>query len=137
MRCDKGTRGDRDRDGRPIRYSETVTGPLCVGRPPASETETGDTVRETDRGRATISAHQPVVLRDSVEKHVRVLCIMTTFSDDETDKLIELITQYPALYDTQLDFYKDDKWRDNVWKIIAEGVNKSGIHFRFTYFTNR
>lgn len=51
---------------------------------------------------------------------------MTSFSDEDTDKFIEMIRQHPALYNAQLDLYRDENLKDNIWKSIAEVVNKSG-----------
>ncbi|KAK5637785.1 hypothetical protein RI129_000032 [Pyrocoelia pectoralis] len=50
---------------------------------------------------------------------------MTNFSDEDTDRLIELIRQHPALFNSQLDSYRDENLRDNIWKVIGEGINKT------------
>lgn len=51
---------------------------------------------------------------------------MTAFSDEECEKLIELIRQHPPIYNAQLDSYKDENLKDNIWTKIAESINKTG-----------
>lgn len=50
----------------------------------------------------------------------------TKFTADEDKRLIQLVEQNPALYDSQCELYKDGNVRDNVWRGIAARLNKSG-----------
>lgn len=51
---------------------------------------------------------------------------MTSFSEKDTEDLIALIRQYPIIYNCKLDSYKDENLKDNIWKTIAESLNKTG-----------
>lgn len=51
---------------------------------------------------------------------------MTAFSDEDCEKLIELIKQHPLLYNVQLESHRDENLKDNIWTNIAENINKTG-----------
>lgn len=54
---------------------------------------------------------------------------MTAFSDEDCEKLIELIRQHPSIYDPKLDSYRDENLKDNIWINIAGKINKTGKFF--------
>lgn len=49
---------------------------------------------------------------------------MSTFSDDEEEKLINIIAGHPVLYDTSNPNYRNNLVKDNVWKAIGKDLNK-------------
>ncbi|XP_039276093.1 transcription factor Adf-1-like [Nilaparvata lugens] len=53
-----------------------------------------------------------------------------SFSDEDCENLIELIRQHPPLYNAQLDSYRDEHLKDNIWKSIAESINKTDSECR-------
>ncbi|KAF5283967.1 hypothetical protein FQR65_LT13659 [Abscondita terminalis] len=55
---------------------------------------------------------------------------MTNFSHEDCEKLIELIRQHPPIYNAQLDSYRDENLKDNIWTSIAESINKTGLECR-------
>ncbi|CAH2035526.1 unnamed protein product, partial [Iphiclides podalirius] len=55
---------------------------------------------------------------------------MNTFSDEDCETLIELIRQHPPIYDAQLDSYRDENLKDNIWESIAEIINKTDSECR-------
>ncbi|KAI4455602.1 madf domain transcription factor [Holotrichia oblita] len=55
---------------------------------------------------------------------------MATFSEEDCEKLIELIRQYPPIYNAQLDSYRDENLKDNIWTNIAERINKKDLECR-------
>lgn len=57
-----------------------------------------------------------------------------SFCDEDCETLIELIRQHPPLYNAQLDSYRDENLKDNIWKSIAESINKTGELFLFYLF---
>lgn len=44
----------------------------------------------------------------------------------EEENLINLVKQYPALYNCKLKGYKDQTLKNNIWKTIANSLGKSG-----------
>ncbi|XP_056633554.1 transcription factor Adf-1-like [Diorhabda sublineata] len=53
-----------------------------------------------------------------------------SFSDEDCENLIELIRQHPPLYNAQLDSYRDENLKNNIWKSIAESINKTDSECR-------
>lgn len=49
------------------------------------------------------------------------------FSSEEDKVLSELVGCHPCLYDLKHLLYKDQTIRDNVWKQIANELNKPGM----------
>lgn len=48
------------------------------------------------------------------------------FSAEEDEKLTESVRKHPALYEMQHALYRDTRVKDNIWKGIAEYVERSG-----------
>lgn len=48
------------------------------------------------------------------------------FSKEQDEILIDSVSRHPALYDASQKSYKDNVVRDNIWREIAEIINRSG-----------
>lgn len=47
------------------------------------------------------------------------------FTAEEDEILITLVSQYPLLYNLNLEDYKNNRKKDNVWSEIGEKLNKT------------
>lgn len=59
---------------------------------------------------------------------------MTAFSEEDCERLIELIRLHPPIYNAQLDSYRDENLKDNIWMNIAGSINKTGELFLINVF---
>ncbi|CAH2092438.1 unnamed protein product [Euphydryas editha] len=50
---------------------------------------------------------------------------MASFTNENDEFLVDLITRNPPLYDCRLKTYKDNNVRDNIWEYIASKLNKT------------
>lgn len=48
------------------------------------------------------------------------------FTVAEDEKLVEIVSKYPCLYDLSSPMYKDQTAKESAWKEIAELVERTG-----------
>lgn len=49
-----------------------------------------------------------------------------TFTDEQAEKLIELVREQRAIYDTKHEDYRDTNVRANIWQSIAKEMGQYG-----------
>lgn len=60
---------------------------------------------------------------------------MDVLTDDESETFINLVSQHPCLYDSKDPNHKDLRIKENIWKEIADTLNKTSKYIFITFIT--